>query len=224
MHKNRIPLILAGLVLLSSALSAEVNTIRFGIKGSLNISRHWSSEEISGTGYSVTSKNKTTLAWGGLMDIPITHRFHVQPEIYWVRKSSQQNIALADIPIGSVRANYSLDYIEIPILFKAYLKEKEQLLRMHIVTGPYLSFLVHDSYSFKNTFLGEQKSDIPGLRKSDYGMIFGAGLDVNGPGTRFVFGYRFSLGMANLSLPTGPGLPFVELRNQCHMLALDIIL
>ena len=46
----------------------------------------------------------------------------------------------------------------------------------------------------------------------DYGLIFGLGLDVNGGNTRFVFDYRFSLGLVDLTLPTGPGLPEVALR------------
>jgi hypothetical protein len=92
------------------------------------------------------------------------------------------------------------------------------------VAGPYLSLLADDKYTIKNSYLGESESGITGLRGTDYGLIFGLGLDVNGTSTRFVFDYRFSLGLVDLALPTGPGLPEIELRNQCHMFVLEVIL
>jgi hypothetical protein len=224
MKRAHIVMIVAGLLCLNLGLRAADSKVRFGIKGSLNISRHWSTEELSGPDYSVTSENRTTFALGALVAWRLSSRFTLQPEIYYIKKGSTQSVTLEAYPIGPIKATYRLGYIEIPVLLKAYLKGDGGLLGTHAVAGPYLSLLADDSYTIKNAFLGETESGIPGLRSTDYGLIFGLGLDVNGTRTRFVFDYRFSLGLAKLALPTGPGLPEIELRNQCHMFVLEVIL
>ena len=224
MKRLQTGLILLGLLLSSPGLWAAESNIRFGLKGSLNIGRHWSSEELSGKGYSVTAENRTTFALGGLIAWRLSHRFHLQPEIYYIKKGSKQTLTEDTLPIGPIKATYSLGYIEIPVLLKAYIKGDQELLGAHLVAGPYLSLLADDKYTIKNSYLGESESGITGLRSTDYGLIFGLGLDVNGPDARFVFDYRFSLGLAGLTLPTGPTLPTLEMRNQCHMFVLEVIL
>jgi hypothetical protein len=224
MKRAQIGMIVVGLLLLSLGLQAVESNVRFGLKGSLNISRHWSAEELSGKGHSVSSANRTTFALGALVSWRLSRRFHLQPEIYYIKKGSHQNVKVDGLPIGPIKATYSLGYIEIPVLLKAYLKGDRELLGTHVVAGPYLSLLADDSYTLKNSFLGESESGISGLRSTDYGLIIGLGLDVNGLDARFVFDYRFSLGLADLTLPTGPTLPTLEMRNQCHMFVLEVIL
>lgn len=211
-------------LLSGTLLKGSDQNVRFGLTGSLNISRHWSPEEFSSQEFSVQSANKTTLALGGLVDVRLNQRFSLQSGITYIKKGSKQNVSIAEIPIGPIKATYSLDYLEIPILLKAYLNREHELLGPHVSAGPYVSFLLSNRYAFKNSFLGEEESSIPGLRRTDFGLMFGIGLDVNGPDALFVFDYRFSLGLTDLSLPTGPGFPEIELRNQCHMFVLEIFL
>ena len=127
-------------------------------------------------------------------------------------------------PSAPIKATYSLGYYEIPVLLKVYLRSDQELLGTHLVAGPYLSLLAGTSYTIKNATLGEITEDITGLRNTDLGLIFGLGLDVNGRDARFVFDYRFSLGLVDLALPTGPGRPEIGMRNQCHMFVLEVIL
>jgi len=180
MKRLQTGLLLVGLLITGLGLQAAESNIRFGLKGSLNISRHCSSDK--------------------------------------------QTLTVDTLPIGPIKATYSLGYIEIPVLLKAYIKGDQELLGAHLVAGPYLSLLADDKYTIKNSYMGESESEITGLRSTDYGLIFGLGLDVNGPDARFVFDYRFSLGLAGLTLPTGPTLPTLEMRNQCHMFVLEVIL
>ena len=224
MRKSLVAACCVGMLSSGALLEGADKTVRLGLTSSLNISRHWSTEELSGQDYTVQSDNKTTFAFGGLAEVRLNQRFSLQPEVYYIKKGSKQNVSIAEIPIGPIKAVYSLDYLEIPVLFKAYFSRERELLGPHALAGPYVSFLVGDRYTFKNTYLGEEESSIPGLKSMDYGLMFGIGLDVNGPDARFIFDYRFSLGLTDLSLPTGPGLPEIELRNQCHMFVLEIIL
>jgi hypothetical protein len=226
MKRAQIHMIVLGLLFSSLGLGLEAapSKVRFGLKGSFNIARQYSSEDITGQGYSVTSENSTTFALGGLLSWRLNGRFHLQPEIYYIRKGSKQNLILDMFPSAPTKATYSLGYYEIPVLLKVYLKNDRELLGTHLVAGPYLSLLAGTRYTVKNAFLGEIEKDITGLRGTDYGLIFGLGLDVNGMDARFVFDYRFSLGLVDLSLPTVAGLPEIELRNQCHMFVLEVIL
>ncbi|MFA9454964.1 MAG: porin family protein [Candidatus Aminicenantaceae bacterium] len=213
-----------GLLFLCLELDAKENSVRFGLKGSMNITRNWDSQGPSNSGYSTVIENKTTFALGVLASWRLNRRFHLQPEIYYIRKGSRQSITLDAVPINPIKATFNLAYFEIPVLLKGYIKGDQEMLGTHLVAGPYLSFLASDNYTIKNTYLGDFEQEIAGLRSTDYGLIFGLGLDVNGPDARFVFGYRFSLGLAKLELPTGPGLPVQETRNQCHMFVLEVIL
>jgi len=213
-----------GLLFLSLGLQAKETNVRFGLKGSMNITRNWDSEGLSDSGYSTVIENKTTFSLGVLASWRLSRRFHLQPEIYYIRKGSRQSITLNAVPINPIKATFNLAYYEIPVLLKAYIKGDQELLGTHLVAGPYLSFLASNSYTIKNAYLGDFEREIPGLRSTDYGLIFGLGLDVIGLDARFVFGYRFSLGLAKLELPTGPGLPIQETRNQCHMFVLEVIL
>lgn len=224
MKRASIVACVVGLLFLSLGLQAKETNVRFGLKGSMNITRNWDSEGLSDSGYSTVIENKTTFSLGVLASWRLSRRFHLQPEIYYIRKGSRQNINVDGLPIGPIRVTYSMGYIEIPVLLKAYIKGDRELLGTHLVTGPYLSLLANDSYTVKNTYLGESTEGITGLQSIDYGLIFGLGMDVNSVDTRFVFGYRFSLGLAKLELPTGPGLPSQTTRNQCHMFVLEVIL
>ena len=158
-----------GLLFLSLGLQAKETNVRFGLKGSMNITRNWDSEGLSDSGYSTVIENKTTFALGVLASWRLSPRFHLQPEIYYIRKGARQNINVDGLPIGPIRVTYSMGYIEIPVLLKAYIKGDRELLGTHLVTGPYLSLLANDSYTVKNTYLGESTEDITGLQNIDYG-------------------------------------------------------
>jgi hypothetical protein len=197
--------------------------IRYGLKTVLDISRHWSTEEKGGAGYSVESANRTGYGLGGILQVDLSPHFTLQPEVFFIRKGSVQNVTVAEVPIGPIKATYILDYIELPVILKTYFRARKEPLAPYLGAGPYLSFLVRDKYKFKNSVLGESEQKIEDLKTTDSGFVFVFGLDVHGPDALFSFGYRFSLGLVDLALPTGPGFPSIELRNQCHMFCLEVI-
>jgi hypothetical protein len=211
------------MALMTGSAAAAVRPA-WGFKMVLDISRHWSTEEMGGPDYTVESSNRMGYALGGFLQFELSPRFTLQPEVNFIRKGSVQSVSVADLPIGPIRVTYILDYIEVPLILKTYLRTDKKPLAPHLGIGPYAAILVHDRYRVKNSFLGESEQKIEDLRSTDFGVVFAAGLDVHGPDALFSFSYRYSMGFLDLVLPTGPGLPGIELRNQCHMFTLEVIL
>ncbi len=224
MGRKALFVIILGLAWWFGPCSAHAaNEIRSGFKMIFDISKHWSGAEKGGAGYSVESANRTGYGLGGLLQVDLSPYLTLQPEVFFIRKGSVQNVTVDAVPIGPIRATYILDYIELPVILKTYFRARRQPLAPHLGAGPYLSFLVRNKYKFKNSILGESEQKIADLKTTDLGAVFVFGLDVHGPDALFSFGYRFSIGLIDLALPTGPGFPAIELRNQCHMFGLEVI-
>ncbi len=222
-RKALIGIILGSAYLFGPGYAPAAVEMRYGFKAILDISRHWSTAEKGGADYSVESANRTGYGLGGILQADLSPYFTLQPEVFFIRKGSVQNVTVAGVPIGPIRATYILDYLELPVILKTYFRARREPLAPHLGIGPYLSFLVHNKYKFKNSILGESEQKIEDLRTTDFGVVFLFGLDVHGPDALFSFGYRFSMGFVDLALPTGPGFPAIDLRNQCHMFGLEII-
>ena len=221
MKKRRIIYAGAFLLVFISFTMAE-NQFRIGIKTSFAISGHWSPKE-KGEGYSVESGIKNGFLTGILVNYNLNDVFQLQTEIYYVKKGSTQDVTIASIPIGEIYVIYKLDYIEIPLLLKTYPFKQKGKIRPNMSIGPYVAFLVKSQYSFRNIFIGELEQKIEDIGRIDAGVVFGSGFDFVSDAMTVGVIYKFSMGFVDLALPTGPGFPAIELRNNCHMLTLEVV-
>lgn len=217
--KRFIPAGVAILFLIAGMLKADV---RFGLKAGMTVAEHWSMEEKGGEGYSVNSGSLSGLHGGLLALFRLSPHFHIQSEILFIKKGSSQDVTLDAVPIGTLSVAYSLNYLEIPVLLKTFFLSDEKAVSPYTAAGPYFSYLVDSRYEVNNAFLGRLEQDITGLKKTDVGVVFGTGLKVRGPKLHFSLNYRFSLGFIDLNLPTGPGFPSIALKNQGHMIFLEV--
>jgi len=221
----------------------------FGTKGGLGISNHWSTEE-KGNGYKVDSGSKLGGSIGVLASYQISRYFTVQGEVLYTQKGSNQDVTLPPLPpplgdIGAIELTYQMDYMEIPLILKTYPLQLETI-RPYTTIGPYLAFLVGNEYEMSNEVLegfvppgGDigAAQEIEGLEETDYGIVFGTGLEYHVYDLRFSFDYRYTMGFVDLTLPTGempeiPGMPpgaftdafpEIELRNNCHMFLISVL-
>jgi len=195
--------------------------IAFGAKGAFAISNHWSTKE-KGDGYSVESSTKNGFSAGVSASLALTNIFKLQPELHYVKKGSKQTVTVPNFPYGDINVTYKLDYLEIPLLLNAY-PFRLRKLKPHTSIGPYVAFLLSSKYDFENQFLPDFEKDIEGIKETDFGIVFGTGIDYYAGLVGFSFDYRYSMGFVDLTLPTGPGFPEIELRNNCHSFMLGII-
>lgn len=220
---NRIFIILLSIPFLMSIIPTTGHCkvgVDFGVKFGLAITNHWSSKE-KGNGYDVESSTKTGFAAGVSVNYELSNIFKLQPELLYVNKGSEQTVTVPGFPYGDINVTYKLDYVEIPVLLKTY-PFRMKKLEPYSAIGPYFSFLVNDKYEFENQFLPNFEKDIEDIKDTDFGMVFGTGVDFSPGFQKFSFEYRYTMGFIDLKLPTGPGFPEIELRNNCHSFLLSI--
>lgn len=208
-------------VLFSGAASAAEKTVSFGLKGSLVFS-HQSNSAAEGEGYSVESKVKSRYALGIFADIRMSERFCLQPEILYSRKGSRQDLTVDDLEIGNIRTDLFMDYIEIPVVLKVYPFKRNGLVDLFVCAGAYGAFLTVNEFQLSNTYLGEYAQEIEDLTGTDFGVVFGAGLEIDSLGRRWGFVYRYTLGLTDLVVPAGEYYPEIELRNRCHTFTVEM--
>jgi hypothetical protein len=196
---------------------------RWGVKGALTISAQPGSGLDNSTGYALSSENKMGFSLGAFLGFDLTSRLRLQPEIIFTRKGSKKILSSNLNPLVNAKANYTLDYLEIPLLLKAYLGMNREPIGFYLGFGSYIAFLINDKYTLK---AGQDEiaiDDLQGLKSTDYGIIAAIGLDISGADVDFGFNYRLSMGLAELELFVAPQFPDLSVRNITHAFTLDII-
>ncbi|WP_235889679.1 porin family protein [Flavobacterium profundi] len=146
--------------------------MKFGAKAALNLSNL--------TGDVEDNSMKVGFQIGGLVEIKISDRFAVQPELVF----STQGAKFSD-DFGDYDAN--LNYLNIPVMAKFYVAEGFSL-----EAGPQIGFLM----SAKLKADGGDLDIKDETNSTDFGFNFGAGYDVT---ENINLGVRYSLGLSNIN-------------------------
>ena len=224
MSKQTIVPIVALLCFFLTPLGAHADQpFLWGLKGALAISAQSGSGINSSTGFSLKSENKLGFSVGAFLGFDLTSRLRLQPELIYTRKGSKKKLSSDLNPLIAAKANYTLDYLEIPLLLKLYLGKSKEPIGFYLGVGPYLAFLINEKYTLKTGQDTISFDDIKGLKSTDYGILAAIGLDVSGPDLDFGFNYRISLGLPELELSVSPELPVLSVRNITHSFTLDVI-
>ncbi|MCB0459502.1 MAG: PorT family protein [Flavobacteriaceae bacterium] len=127
-----------------TALNAQ-NT-RFGIKAGVNFSQI--SVDANEFG-SANSDSRTGFFVGGVADIEVSEKFHVQPELLFSSEGGD---------------NVPYNYINVPIIAKYYVAEG-----FNIQAGPQLGYLVSV----------DGETDLEGANRLGFSLDMGIGYDIN---------------------------------------------
>jgi len=130
---------------------------------------------------------------------PLAGSLEVQPEVRYIQKGisfgesegSDQN----GNPTGTFETLHVVDAIEVPLLLRW---EVPTGGRVHpvLIGGPFVSFEIAE----RRKTTGSQKSSVDAgiLKNTDYGVVLGAGLELDaGPG-RWILHGRYEPGLADL--------------------------
>lgn len=179
--KKIILIIAVTIVLIPTVQSQE--KIQFGVKGGVNFTNMTSND------YLYDEKYKTGLYLGATVEIPLSKKLSIQPEIVY----SSQGIkgkALVYYPstlpgtMPVVNAEHKLDYIKIPVLAKLYLVKN-----FSFEIGPSFNFLVNDQFTsdfYTQTDLAE---------KFELGGVVGLSYKVK---SNFVVNTNYLIGFSNV--------------------------
>ena len=172
-------------------LSAQSQEIRMGAKAGVNFA-NMSMKPDEG----MKMDSRTSFHIGGLVEIPISEKFSVQPEILYSSQGSQSKESEEFMGTKvSYELKYKLDYISIPIMAKYYVIDG-----LGLEAGPQFGILVSAKGEYEVSGLGMSESGSEDLKDDlktlDIGLGFGASyrLDMG-----VFFGARYVLGLTDIS-------------------------
>ncbi len=133
---------------------------------------------------------------GGLVEIPISEKFAVQPELLYSSQGAKLEFNLTDYGITS---NYitkiKLDYINIPIIAKYYVIEG-----LSLEAGPQLGILVNAENKYEVSGGGLSESNAEGVKDNyntfDIGFALGAAYRLS---KGIFFSARYVIGIGDVA-------------------------
>ncbi|MBU2950724.1 PorT family protein [Tamlana agarivorans] len=158
-------LLLVTAVAIFGAVNLHAQDLQFGVKGGLNFANVMGDQ----------SENKdlvTAFNFGGMVEIPISEKFSVQPEIMFSGNGFSIN---EDVT--------ALNYLDIPVMAKYYLTKG-----LSIEAGPQIGFLL----SAKTEDIDVKDS----YNNVNFGLSTGVGYKLD---NGINFGARYNLGLSNIN-------------------------
>ncbi len=162
-----------------TAGTAMAQGIKFGVKGGANITK------IDGVPFSAEFKYGYHL--GGYMEIKLSDKLSLQPELLWNQTQTQRSSNLNDIYKNllnlNASSNITLNYLSVPILLNYKVANI-----LSLQAGPQFGILIDQS----KTVLANGQS---AFKQGDFSMLAGAQLNLLGVN---VYG-RYAIGLNNVS-------------------------
>lgn len=175
--------LISSIVLLVFSGKAFAQESQIGIKGGLNLST-----------LNIDNKNDKNLKAGfhaGVFTkIPLTESFAIQPELLYSMKGVKYSFE--DNILADGRANFNLNYLELPVKLVFNLSED-----FEIQFGPYVSYLINANVDTDADVLGfwkidnNKELDRKNYNALDYGLSLGLGFDFD----PLIIGFNYNLGL-----------------------------
>ena len=181
-------LLIISIAILTLTVKAQRKTM-FGITGGVNLSN------ITSENY-LESNRKTGFYLGILTEIPITNKFSIQSELLYATYGADVSIRVPGP--GPMEVEYSLDYIQIPVLGKIYIYRN-----LSIEIGPLLNFLVReegyrpgapDIVDENGNFIRNQTDIDPNGSRFELSGLVGVSYKLN---NKWIVSARFTKGLSN---------------------------
>jgi hypothetical protein len=177
-------MMLTAVAVITFAFSNAQET-RAGIKGGINIAT------LTGDAEGATSR--VGFQAGGFLEIKITDRFAIQPELLFSTQGVHTEIVKPDNEY-KIEKRINLMYLNIPIMARFYVVDK-----FSVEAGPQIGFLARARATSEITSYGNRVSGEEDLKRylraADLGVNFGAGYDFT---EDLSIGIRYNIGCSNL--------------------------
>jgi hypothetical protein len=141
---------------------------------------------------------------GGFAEFEFGKVFAIEPQVLYVQKGAKYDVQLTD-GSGSASATLKLDYIQVPLLFKAEYREAGRDYAPSLFVGPAIAFKT--SCKITASAAGQSASEdcaTDTVNSTDFSLIFGLGFELS----KFVLQARYDLGLTNVPQESG-----VDLKN-----------
>ncbi len=179
------------IIIAAFTLSTQAQETLFGVKAGLNLA------SIGGDDAG-DAKTRSSFHIGGLVEIPVSEKFSVQPELLYSSQGAKGSEELLGEGV-IVESKIKSDYINIPIMAKYYL-----IQGLSIEAGPQFGFLVSAKAEFELKGPGVLETASMDVKELFNNFDLGVGL-----GTSYAldmgvfFGARYNLGLSNINKDSG---------------------
>lgn len=138
--------------------------------------------------------SKTGFAGGLFFMYKISNMFAIQPEAYYSMKGATDKFDFEGVTID---VTYSLDYIEVPLLFKLLIPIENSSLNPAIFAGPFVGF--NTTAKVKAEAEGQSaEEDMEDVKSTEFGLAFGGGLGFPVGTNELGFDVRYILGLSTI--------------------------
>ena len=145
------------------------------------------------------AKNRTAFTGGAFFTLELGSILAIQPEVLLTMKGTRASNPTQNFTTGDL--TLSMDYIEIPLLLKAYIPVKNPNLRPNLFAGPAIAFLINCRVG-EDVISGTRDcaNGGPTIKDTDTSIMFGAGLDFM---QNFTAQVRFDMGLQDVDEEQG---------------------
>jgi opacity protein-like surface antigen len=155
----------------------------------------WNSARLNFTRESEEWKPLNRFQVGAFINFPLSRRFELQPEIHYVgRGAAAEGVFLNQPLFYRVR----LDYIEISSLVK-YRFFKTKRLQPSLFVGGYVAFNTGARAVMEYSAESWPEDIADDIENTDFGFIFGAGIDFKLSQSKFLLDFRVNMGMKSIN-------------------------
>ncbi|UOB18751.1 porin family protein [Abyssalbus ytuae] len=170
-----------------SQAQSDSEMFQLGAKGGVNIAN------FTGNDFG-EADSRTSFNVGLLMEIPLSERFSLQPEVLYSGQGFDiQSIDEDNFLDNDENIEYQLDYLQVPVLAKVYLVDG-----LSIEAGPTFSFKVNEEIDYEpNNDDGDIDidDDVSAVKDFDFGLAAGASYKF---GTSFFVSGRYNYGFTKI--------------------------
>ncbi len=196
-------LVKLSIVVISLTMTEQLFAQNFGLKAGLNLSKLYAKSD-EGEIISDEFDLKAGYHIGLTNEFPISKYFSLESGLILSSKGFQTSSSFEDFgETYKYKLKLNLLYLDIPLTAKATLDLKN--IKVYGALGPYVGIGLSGKVKTKFTYNGiteQDEDDIKWgnngddseLRRFDYGLILGAGIEVKS----ILIGFNYSLGLANM--------------------------
>jgi len=170
--------------------------VRWGLMGGIN------SANIRVSGQDAASidwKSILGIRGGGFVRIHFHDVVAIQGETFF----SQMGSKYEEMILGTnYKEELKLTYIEVPLLVKVVLPTQSSI-KPNIFSGSYVALNLDAKATTYIAGVKEGEEDLEDVRTLDYGLVFGAGLDIELGNLMLIFDARYNLGLTKINDPEG---------------------
>jgi len=172
-----------------SSFAFEPGLTGYGLKAGVNMA-NFSGDDVDIEG--ADKKMRLGFSAGGFVTYSISEMFALQPEVFYTMKGAKYEAEDGDV-------TFKYDYLEIPVLAKVTIPT-EGNIAPNLFIGPALAINLSAKAKADVDIGGYEAGvelDVKDWTKStDFGLVFGAGVDIGMPHSAITVDGRYVLGLA----------------------------